>query len=114
MIPWATPRGDPSSRIHGALSRTRYAGRETHRPARMPNDCKVLPSIVRVSRGGTRLGLIAAMLKHKTPRKSLTLNSEMLRTLQTQELRHVAGGYTNESLANDKSCKICETDICEF
>jgi phosphohistidine phosphatase SixA len=80
----------------------------------MPNDCRVLPSIVRASRGGTRLGLIAVMLKHKTPKKPLTLTSETLRTLQTQELRRVAGGYTNESLANDKSCKICETDICEF
>ncbi len=54
------------------------------------------------------------MLKHKTPKKLLTLASETLRTLRTQELRQVAGGYTNESLANDQSCKICETDICEF
>jgi hypothetical protein len=80
----------------------------------MLNDCKVLPSIVRVGRDGTRRGLIAAMRKHKTSKKSLTLTSETLRTLQTQELRRVVGGYTNESLANDKSCKICETDICEF
>jgi hypothetical protein len=80
----------------------------------MPNDCKVLPSTVRASRGGTRLGPIAGMLKRKTSRKSLTLTSETLRTLQAQELRRVAGGYTNESLANDKTCKICETDICEF
>jgi len=51
MIAWAAPRGDPSSRIHGTLSRTRYAGPKTRRPPRMLNDCKVLPSIVRAGRG---------------------------------------------------------------
>jgi len=43
------------------------------------------------------------MLKHRT-----------LRTLQTHELLQVAGGYTDDSLANDKSCNVCETEICEF
>jgi len=55
------------------------------------------------------------MLKHKTKlKKPLTLVAETLRTLQTHELRQVAGGNTNESLANDKSCHVCQTDICEF
>ena len=55
------------------------------------------------------------MLRQKTKtKKSLTLNSETLRTLATQELRRVAGGWTNDSNANDKSCGVCQTDICEF
>jgi len=55
------------------------------------------------------------MLKHKAKlKKPLMLASETLRTLQTQELRQVAGGWTNESLANDKSCAVCETEICDF
>ncbi len=55
------------------------------------------------------------MLKHTTKiKKSLALASETLRTLQANDLRLVGGGYTNESNANDKSCHVCPTDICEF
>jgi hypothetical protein len=55
------------------------------------------------------------MLKQKSKtKKSLALASETLRTLQAQDLRLVAGGYTNESNANDLTCHVCQTDICEF
>jgi hypothetical protein len=55
--------------------------------------------------------MVAVMRKQNMKsKKSLTLAPETLRTLQTDELRLVAGGWTTISNANDKTCNLCPSD----